>query len=448
MTAFRLHIFFRILLAIIFGISAWYFAASTPFWLMTGWMSLFFILTIVSLIRFVEKSDRELSNFLLAIRQNDFTNTYPQTRKNRKRLYQAFNVITSEFIRIRSEKESNFHFLKTVVEHSGVPLIAYTVHDETITLINKAAKELFGLPHITRLATLHRVSADLVTMAQHLRSGDKVLLKTEINGESIYLSVVARELVLQERTNKVIAFHNINSELDQKELESWQKLIRVLTHEIKNSVIPISTLAEVINEMLQSGESGHSLAGLSPEDQEDLVISMKTIEKRSKGLVKFVTSYGDLAKVPRPELSETDMVELVQSTGRLEEKVLKQAGIKLDLILPETGILLRIDRGMIEQVMINLIKNAIEALREANTPDPMLSIELKRDQGGVLVLFRDNGPGMEAETMDNIFVPFFTTKIEGSGIGLSYSKQIMRAHKGNIRAWSEPDKGATFELRF
>lgn len=443
--SFRIHVTVRIFLAIGFGIAAFYFAVNTPFWLLAGWMGLFFILVVISLIRYVEKSDRELSNFLMAIRQNDFTNTYPQTKRNTKKLYQAFNVITSEFLRIRSEKESNYHFLKTVVEHSGVPLVAYSVADEKITLVNKAAKVLFGLPHFTKLQSLNRVNDVLVEKVKQLHSNDKVLLKLELNGEVMYLSVVVRELVLHEKSNKVIAFHNINSELDQKELESWQKLIRVLTHEIKNSVIPIATLSEVINDMLRGNRE---LRDITAEDADDLILSIQTIEKRSKGLVKFVTNYGDMAKIPKPEPEEVNLNEMIQSVAQLESKTIEQAGVTLVLNLPVSGIMVTVDREMIEQVLINLMKNAIEAMLEAKTQEAKLTVGIKKDQNDVLVLVKDNGPGMDQETIENIFVPFFTTKKEGSGIGLSYSKQVMRAHKGNIRVRSEIGQGSTFELRF
>lgn len=448
MKSFRLHVVIRVVLAVSFGLAAYYFGMLTPFWLMSAWMVLFFVVTIVSLIRYVEKSDRELSGFLMAIRQNDFTNTYPAARSRSNQLHRAFNVITGEFIKLRSEKESNFHFLKTVVEHSGVPLMAYTVDDEEVTLVNQSVKTLFGIPYFTKLGSLQRADPTLVETIRSLRTGDKVLVKVKINGEMMYLSIVTRELILQGRRNKVIAFHNINTELDQKEVESWQKLIRVMTHEIKNSVIPISTLAEVINDMLKgSGEGSFALGDLSPEDQDDLIVSIRTIEKRSKGLVKFVASYGDLARVPRPELQQVDLCELVREVVRLQEKPLRKVGITLKTNFPKGALTLSLDGEMIQQVVINLVKNAAEALKDANTPNGQIQLVIAKYASEVVVQVADNGPGIEEEILDQIFIPFFTTKKEGSGIGLSYSKQIMRAHNGNLRVKST-GAGAVFELSF
>lgn len=445
MNRFRIHIVIRILLCLTFAGAAIYIGVYTPFWLLSGWMTLFFVLVLVSLVRFVERSDRDLSNFLLAIKQSDFTNTYPQVGKKTKKLYEAFNVITSEFIRIRNEKESNFHFLKTVVEHSGVPLMAYDVTTEQVSLINQTFKELFHLPHFTKLDSLNRIDEKLTDTVRQLAINDRVLLKVQIREELTYLSIQAKEIILHQERFKVIAFHDINSELDQKEVEAWQKLIRVMTHEIKNSVIPISTLAEVINDMVSEG----SIDQLSAEDEEDLLISMKTIEKRSKGLVKFVTSYGDLAKVPKPQFESTDIKTLVKDIVSLEQKQFEKLGITISYHEPQgKNWLLSLDPEMIEQVIINLIKNASEAISETVQNDGRLELTLNRYANEIVLSVKDNGPGMDQDTLDNIFIPFFTTKKEGSGIGLSYSKQVMRAHKGNLKVKSKLGEGTTFELRF
>lgn len=448
MSRFRVNIVVRIILALACGAAAIYFGLYSPYWLLSGWMVLFFALTVISLIRYVERSDRDLTNFLLAIQQNDFTNTYPQAGNKTKKLYRAFNVITSEFIRIRTEKEANFRFLKTVVEHSGVPLLAYDTEDERITLINQSVKDIFRIPFFTKLSSLNRVDAELVRAARELSTNEKVLIKVHIQEELVYLSVVARELILGGKRHKVIAFHDINSELDQKEVESWQKLIRVMTHEIKNSVIPISTLAEVINDMCEDKNGGSGINHLSEEDQEDLLVSLKTIEKRSKGLVKFVSSYGDLARVPKPQLERIDLVAMLRDVVVLEEKQMNKHHIKLRTNYPDADVWLQLDPEMIEQVIINLIKNAMDVLSEEVRNASFIDINLKRHLGEVILSVSDNGPGIDQETIDQIFIPFFTTKKEGSGIGLSYSKQVMKAHNGNIKVKSKLGEGTTFELIF
>lgn len=441
---FRTQILLRLGGILVFGYGAFYVVTETPFWLLTFWLILFAVLVFVDLIRFIERSNRELSNFLMAIRQNDFSNVYPERHSRTKSLYHAFNVITREFIKIRSEKESNFHFLQTIVEHSGVPLLAYDLKTLKVSIINQSAKDLFHIPHLTKTSALERVSEELRMNVETLESDEKILLKVEIRGELFYLSLIAKEIVLQETRFKVVAFHNINSELDQKEIESWQKLIRVLTHEIKNSVIPISTLSEVINQMVTTKDGEPiSMTALSEEDAEDLRTSLQTIEKRSKGLVRFVASYGDLARVPKPEFEKCDLSELIRRVVDLESSIARSNGITIKTMLPSNGSLVNIDPQLIEQVLINIVKNALEVLY--GQENGIIEITLSGHDQKTIKVF-DNGPGMDAETLDNIFVPFFTTKQEGTGIGLSLARQIIRAHKGNLRVVSHPGQGATFEI--
>ena len=444
---FRTKVVLRILAVIALGSAAFYVGVYTPFSLMVFWLTLFAIIVLVDLIRYVERTNRDLGNFLLAIKQNDFSNVYPEHNRQSRELFHAFNVITREFTKIRSEKESNFHFFKTLVEYSGVPLLSYDLRDERIQLMNESAKELFKIPYTTRLESIGRASEPLLTKIRELGNDERILVKAEMDEELFHLSVLSKIIILQERRYKVLAFHNINTELDQQEIESWQKLIRVLTHEIKNSVIPISTLTEVANQMLENNDgSERPIHDLDDEEESDLRMSLFTIGKRSKSLVKFVNSYGDLAKVPKPRLEEADLTELVSQILELEAADIKKARIKLIKSLPKRKLMRRIDPGMIEQVLINLIKNAIEALE--GTEEAALQVWLDEMSDHASIRIIDNGPGMDKELLDNIFVPFYTTKESGSGIGLPLSRQIMRAHKGNIKVQSAPGEGTTFELRF
>ncbi len=444
MSKFGVAVIIRIILILLLGFGAIYVITFTPYWLIFCWLVLFVFVGIIELLYFIDRTNRDLSNFLLAIRQNDFSNVYPENAKNRPGLYHAFNVITSEFMKLRNEKESNYQFLKTVVEHSGIPILAVN-ETGNIVLANEALKELLDIPHITKLESLNRISGLLYKAVSELESDEKALVKVEVNKELIHLSVQAKELFLMQEKHKIVAFHNINSELDQNEIESWQKLIRVLTHEIKNSVIPISTLSEVINQMLKGEESEHiSLSSLNEEDEEDLKSAVNTIEKRSKGLVRFVTSYGDLAKVPKPKPENCDVKHMINQIVKLESVVAARQNIKIKTQLPDEKCYFDLDSQLIEQVLINLIKNGIEAMNEQGEGE--LTIALQPLSRGLHIEISDTGPGMDKETMENIFVPFFTTKKDGSGIGLSLSRQIIRSHGGSLKVRSTPGKGTAFEI--
>ena len=233
--------------------------------------------------------------------------------------------------------------------------------------------------------------------------------------------------------------------MDQNEIESWQKLIRVLTHEIKNSVIPISTLTEVISHMVtQEDGSNLSLSSLSEEDEKDIRKSLQTIEKRSKGLVKFVSSYGDLAKIPQPQLEEFDIKNLIRQIISLEKTEANKKDIKISFSSGKKEVIIKADPQLLEQVLINLIKNAIEALN--GQKDGEVTVFMEQSEQLTSIKIKDNGPGMDQEILNNIFIPFFTTKKGGSGIGLSLSRQIIRAHKGNLKVSSKLGEGSVFEI--
>ncbi|TRX51761.1 ATP-binding protein [Fulvivirga sp. M361] len=448
LNSFRIKIGVRISLVIIFGFSGIYVLTQTYFWLVSIWLFLFMSITFYDLIRYIERSKRDLSNFLLGIQQNDFSNTYSLKRANKLdfELNHAYTTIINEFQKLRREKESNYHFLQAVVEHSGIPLIGYSEGNLEITLMNGAAKELFKKPHLTSVKAISRIDPTLGQVVSRLESGQKELVKVVIDNELLNLSVIAKEIKLDEGWYKLISFQNIKTELDEKEIESWQKLIRVLTHEIKNSAIPISTLTEVINQMI-TDETGElrDLSKLDPEDLEDLKIGIRTVQKRSKGLVSFVNAYGQLAKIPEPSIKKVNVSNLIKEVTALLQHDYQKNHIKLNASSNES-LFIHVDAEMIEQVLINLLKNAREALHDNRSGEVTVQSYLKSHQ--TIISVKDNGPGIDHETLEQIFIPFYTTKKEGSGIGLSLSLQIMRAHKGKLKVHSQPGKGTTFDLIF
>ena len=445
---FRLKLVIRIILILALGFGTIYVLTQTHYWLVSIWSGLFFILLIFELIRYLEKSKKELANFLLAIQQGDFSNAYPQKRKKESdySLYKAFNIINSEFQKIRREKESNFHYLQAIVEHSGVALICYQEEEGEINLMNKAAKELFRKPYLKNISSFQKIDPALLQAITRLNSGDKVLLKSVINNELLHLSILAKELRLDDALYKLVSFQDIKTELDEHEIDSWQKLIRVLTHEIMNSAIPISTLTSVINQKLINIKNTNSLAQLSTEDEEDILGGLKTIENRSKGLIQFVESYKTLAQLPKPKFETMNVNELFNRVTTLLKSDIEKAKISFKIDLDDKKMAIKADPQMIEQILINLIMNAKDSLTGVSDPVIELMADNQNDKDIIRVI--DNGCGMDTETLNNIYVPFYTTKKKGSGIGLSLSRQIMRLHKGSISVQSEPGKGSVFNLEF
>ncbi|MEQ8245306.1 ATP-binding protein [Fulvivirga sp.] len=447
MRSYRLKIVLHLIFIVLLSLTTFYVLMETDFWLLCIWLILGVMLISASLIRLLERHQKELKNFLLGIQQNDFTNSYSNTKTGEKsnELHMAYNAIIGKFRQLKHEKESNYHFLQTIVEHSIVPMIGYYEDDERVTLINDAAKSLFNKPFFKTISAVKSIDADLYHLILKLNSGEKELIKVFIGNELLNLSVMVKEIKMEDHLYKLVSFQNINRELEANELESWQKLIRVLTHEIKNSAIPISTLTEVVNSMIidNSGQL-KDLSSLKQDELDDLHIGLKTVEKRSKGLVNFVNAYGELSKLPQPDFKETDIKEVIDSVVNLLITDLKKANIDLKVNVKKHKLI--IDAELIEQVLINLIKNAREAL--ANTPEGTIKIESIKLNDRFQVIVEDNGSGIEKEKLENIFIPFYTTKKEGSGIGLSLSKQIMQAHKGAIHVASAEGQGTRFTLSF
>ena len=438
---FRWQVIFRIILVLAFGYSAVFVLTQTHFWLVSFWLVLGLIITLVNLIRYVERSRRELANFLLAIKQQDFTNTYHF--KSKSDLNYAFHEINGVLKQLKNEKASNLLYLQTVVEHVRVAVLCFD-KELRIQLTNQAARQLFGKQQLGTIKSIESVSAPLAAQISNMSNGEKRLIKLQANDQSFNLSVLVTEFKLQSQHYKLVSFQDIKSELEANEIESWQKLIRVLTHEIKNSVIPISTLSDVILHMLKDESGNTDLGKLDDEAIEDLVGGIETIESRSKGLANFVKTYDQLTQVPKPTFEVIGIQSKLEQIQNLFKPQIKEHKISFN-IYAEPDQTIRLDSDLIDQVLINLVKNAIEVVKTQDSPKIELRVISKIDRKEIWI--KDNGPGIPDEILDNIFVPFFTTKEGGSGIGLSLSKQIMRLHGGTVSVQSSTS-GTTLKLHF
>ncbi len=404
-------------------------------------------LLIYELIRFLHKTRNDLAQFLMMLRQGDLSQyaaTSPGT--NRKDdLYLAFHEITGMISNVQIEKEIHYQYLQTIVNHVDISIISYDDKGE-IHLVNKAFLELTGLRSIRLLEQLRNLDAKLYDTIQKLQPGDRELMKLGIGNQTLNLALYATNFRIRGRDYKLLALQDIQYELESQELESWQKLIRVLTHEIMNSVTPIASLSNAANEILHEAKENE----VQIPDYDILEDSMVTIERRSKGLLKFVKNYKSLTRLPKPQITPVDLSELIRHTVNLLKKDLETAGIETKITANTQTIEVLADYDMIQQVIINLLLNAKEAMRHVEQPS--LDIQLRYDQlnpgKGVQIHISDNGPGMEASQCEKAFIPFYTTKENGSGIGLSLSRQVMKSHGGRILLHSAPGKGTEVVLVF
>jgi signal transduction histidine kinase len=280
-----------------------------------------------------------------------------------------------------------------------------------------------------------------------MKSGNKELVKVEDKNETLQLAIYATELKMREQHFTLVSLQNIQSELEEKEMQAWQNLIRVLTHEIMNSVTPIASLASTVNNLLPDGRSEQKPGReIDVDSITEMRSALQTIEKRSEGLLHFVDAYRSLTRIPKPDFKIFPVAELFERGAQLMRPRVKEKAVAFSAHVEPATLELTADPQLIEQVLINLLLNAIQAVE--NQPDARIQLNaLMNERGRVVIQVIDNGPGIIEEVRDKIFIPFFTTKQDGSGIGLSLSRQIMRLHRGTITVRSEP-KETIFALQF
>ncbi|MFY0606372.1 MAG: ATP-binding protein [Cyclobacteriaceae bacterium] len=402
---------------------------------------------------FLERSNRELVSFLQSIEWDDFSHTYPERKEGTSldELFAEFNAVIKKFREVRAEKEASYQYLKTIVQHVGIGIITFDNLGE-VQIINSTAKKLLSVKHLKNISQLKAANENLVTSLSELKTGGRDLIKIGKSDEDeIQLAIYAIELTLQGKEFKLISLQNIQSELEEKEMEAWQNLIRVLTHEIMNSVTPISSLARTIEtEMEEWLNDGQNITEISNEQISDFHMALHTIHRRSESLISFVSDFRNMTRITLPNLSKVCVKELVDHVLTLLKTDIATQEVNVEVDVSEE-LCIQIDQRQIEQVVINIVKNAVQALGELDDPNAVKHLVIKakqREEGGALLTIRDNGPGIEEEAMKKIFIPFFTTKKSGSGIGLSLSKQIMRNHKGFISAKSIINEGTEFTLKF
>ena len=410
-------------------------------------ISLALIAVMANLFRYLDRTAGELTRFLLSIREGAFMDEQGRRAAHplSAQFSAALNDVTREFARVSLEKELQYQYLKTLNENIGAGIISVDA-DGTIRMINAAAKQIIGATQLLKLPDLHRIDPGLYDLMSSMDPEQSELYRINTGGEEAQLSVKMKEMVLRNATVKIFLLQNINSEIDQNEIEAWQQLTRVLTHEIMNSVTPITALSKASQKILRRDGEPKKLVDLTDENLLDINDSVNTIASRSENLLKFVSSYRAFNKPLVINRSEADVVSLIDRAINLLKPEAGQKAISIQFNHPPAPVMSNVDTALMEQVMINLLKNAIESIPPAQTG--MISIDLSVSERKIRISVSDNGKGMDADTASKIFVPFFTTKPGGSGIGLSLARQIVLAHRGTIRMKTRPDAGSTFLLEW
>jgi two-component system, NtrC family, nitrogen regulation sensor histidine kinase NtrY len=406
------------------------------------------IFQVSKLLQVVESSNTNITSFLDAIRFDDLSQRFKTDSSDPsvQKLHIELNEALAKLRMSRKERDSEYQFFKNIVQHAAIGLLTFK-KDGTIQIMNSAAKRLLRITKADTLNDLKEVSIELIETFLKLKTGGRELVRIKFGDETIQLSVFVIELTLRDEEVKLISMSNIQSELEEKEMEAWQNLVRVLTHEIMNSVTPISSLAGIVEEDLKMRMDATEETPLRREELEDMYLSLQTITKRSAGLIRFVKEFRNLTHIPEPKLGEVSLKVLLDEMALLHRKELNDHGITVSVEVEPAELMVMADKTLIEQVLINLIKNAIQSFDEQPNKTIILRA-YQSEESRPVISVKDNGAGIDVEALEKIFIPFFSTKKTGSGIGLSLSKQIMRRHDGNITVKSKLGEGTEFLLRF
>ncbi|MHA7059527.1 sensor histidine kinase [Aquimarina sp. M1] len=395
---------------------------------------------------FVKRRFMVMDDFFEAVKYRDFSRWFPEDRgpKDIRFLYEGFNEVNRTIKEINTKNEAQYVYLQKILEMVDIGIIAYNLETGDVLWSNDSIRETLDFPAFKNIRFVEKRNPDLYDAVFETYHKEPNSISIAVQNEKI--KVLISDTIFQVKNDpfKLIVLQNIDDTLNKNESEAWKKLLSVMTHEIMNSIAPISSLADTLQSHLE-------LTLNSPKEYplelEDLNAGIKTIKSRSEGLLKFAKTYRSLSKVTHLNLEKTKIEGLFETIQLLMQPSLDVKNIAIDFKIIPPKLELNIDSYLIEQVLINLILNAIDACKDKPNPEIRVIAEQKPNRSIVIKVF-DNGTGIPQDIMESIFIPFFTSKTTGSGIGLSLCKQIMLLHKGKILVNSRVQEGTVFTLVF
>lgn len=439
MNRFKIRIFFQNLMIALLGYLTVSFFFNEHLWLTRITFLIIWIALIINLVRYVSRTNERLKNFLSSI---NYLDTMPENDDGDisfKELNLTLNEIITKIKEVEKDKEIQSVYFKNTIEHVGTGLISYNEKGK-VSMYNKAARQLLDLPVLSNISSLNRIKPKIEIEIRELQPDENLLTAAVINGE--LHRIIFRKAVVKIQTEilNVLSLQDIRSQLEEEELETWQKLISILRHEIMNSVAPINSLSISLKKIIDKIHEN-----IPPGEAVMITDGLEAISRRSDGLMNFVTAYKTLTSIPKPKFSKFPVKKLLEESITLLRPEVDRKKICINLSVKEDPAIIA-DYHLVSQVIINLLKNAIEAIDD-KSGGIFLSV-FKNDQGYTNISVKDTGKGIPEDQIESIFIPFYTSKENGSGIGLSLARQIMRLHKGNIRVISKTGKGSEFILSF
>jgi nitrogen fixation/metabolism regulation signal transduction histidine kinase len=446
--SFYLALALRILPVIILSFLIGYFLATGRSVVLLSVCVAAIIIFIIALVKYLNTANDRIRFFFDAIRNEDSTLSFPVESENKslRELYRSMNRVNQQIQQLKIENKQQEQYFARLIEHLATGIITFN-RKGFVSHANSAAKRLLSTDILTHLQQIERINQKLYQAISNIKPLEQKLVSVPTSLGDIQLSLKATSLRTGDEEMVILSVQDIRNELDEKELDSWLKLIRVLMHEIMNSLTPITSLSESLvhiftkdGQPVRSGELTDATISLT-------LNGLNVIQEQGKGLMSFVESYRRLTRIPEPDKRQFSVDSLLDRVRILYRSLKGSETVDLSMSVNDPGMEIFADENLISQVLINLLKNALEA--NDNNPSARISIKAGYDPDQrPEICVTDNGPGIPEKNIEEIFVPFFTTREDGSGIGLSISKQIMRAHKGTIKVRSKPGKETTFCLTF
>ncbi len=445
--SFLLNILWRILLIMLVAATGGW-AFSSGYFMLCIVLGFTLIFQISNLIHYQNRLNERIGYFFEAIKNEDFSQAFPSKKGDQiiRELNQKLKKLNQYIQQIKIDSHRQEQYFRALIEHVGTGILTY---DEKGFVIhaNSSLKKLFGMEQFTHLKQLEKIDVQLANALRRIQQHEQRLLSFNGKKGQINLLIKATGFKSQDQMLTLLSVQDINQELDEKELDSWLKLIRVLTHEIMNSIAPVTSLSESLSSYyLKEGKP------IPHEEVNDNMIrntirGLEIIQEQGKGLIHFVELYRRFTRMPKPEKKLVDVQSLLEKTVLLGKVGFPDAHVNYSSRLSEPGLHILADENLISQVLNNLLKNSVEALSGQEKGEIILQAS-RNGLNQVEISVTDNGPGIASDLINEIFVPFFTTRENGNGIGLSLSRQIMRLHGGTLKVRSTPGKETVFTLAF
>lgn len=444
---FYIQLIIRVLLITLTAV-AFPFALTEKWHLMLALALVLLVSQVYSLIVFINRTNRKIAYFFDAIRNEDFTLRFPEriSIKSFKELNQSLNRVNGLIQEMHLKLQIREQYYQEILKQASIGIMTYNEKGH-ILFSNPTLEKLLDYSPLNHIKQLSQVDENLYKIFESFEPFERKLFQLSNEREQTQLAIKSTPMTLDGKSLLLVVVQDIHKELDEKETESWVRLIRVLTHEIMNTITPIASISDSIIKYYRKNGKITPMEELEESQVKNTLKGLEVIKEQGGDLMDFVQSYRSLLHVPEPNKTIVRTKNLLEKIDVLMSARLHDGQTEFKVECHPEDLELFIDEKLISQVLINLGKNALQAVASVEKGRVLMVAGIETN-GKKYIDIRDNGPGIPPDVIDEIFVPFFTTKSEGTGIGLSLSKRVMQLHGGGIQVHSIPNKETVFRLTF